>query len=191
MNEGAAVLSSDNTVLHCNRRFARLLGARLQSVIGSAMQDLVWPGDRATLDSLLRCAAQKNCWGEIRMQSQNGAFVPVRLALNPLRLENTRAVCMIASDLSAVKRVEQELRASIEQSRNLAASLLSVREEERTRIAREIHDELGQSLTAMKIDVAWLARRLPRETPRCSKGSVPRWSWPTALSNRFAESLRS
>jgi signal transduction histidine kinase len=61
-----------------------------------------------------------------------------------------------------VKRAEQELRASSEQSRNLAARLLSVREEERTGIAREIHDELGQSLTAMKIDLAWLASRLPR-----------------------------
>ncbi len=161
MNEGAAVLSGDDTVLHCNRRFARLLGARLRSVIGSAMHDLVWPGDRAAMDSLLRRAAQKNCSGEIHMQSQNGALVPVRLALNPLRLENTRVVCMIASDLSAVKRVEQELRASSQQSRNLAANLLSVREEERTRIAREIHDELGQSLTAVKIDVAWLASRLP------------------------------
>ena len=162
MNEGAAVLSSDQTVLHCNRRFARLLGVRLQSVIGSAMHDLVWPGDRDTLDSLLRRAAKRSCSGEIRMHSQNGALVPVRLALNPLRLENTGAVCMIASDLSAVKRVEQELRASSEQSRNLAASLLSVREEERTRIAREIHDDLGQSLTAVKIDVAWLAKRLPQ-----------------------------
>jgi signal transduction histidine kinase len=73
-----------------------------------------------------------------------------------------RAICLIASDLSAVKRTEQALRASSEQSRKLAARLLSVREEERTRIAREIHDELGQSLTAVKIDLAWLASRLPR-----------------------------
>src|ERR1700680_752169 len=44
MNEGAAVLSSDHTVLHCNGRFARFLGRGLQSVIGSSMLDLVWPG---------------------------------------------------------------------------------------------------------------------------------------------------
>ena len=88
--------------------------------------------------------------------------MPVHLSLNPLLLESTRAVCLIASDLSAVKRAELELRASSEQSRNLAARLLTVREKERTRIAREIHDELGQSLTAMKIDLAWLASRLPR-----------------------------
>ncbi len=162
MNEGAAVLGADHTVLHCNRRFARLLGAGLQSVIGSAIQGLVWPDDRARLDALLRRATQRPCRGEIRLQSQTGAPLPVHLSLNPLRLDGTRAVCLIASDLSAVKRAEQELRASSEQSRNLAARLLSVREEERTRIAREIHDELGQSLTAVKIDLAWMAGRLPR-----------------------------
>jgi signal transduction histidine kinase len=61
-----------------------------------------------------------------------------------------------------MKRAEQELRASSEELRNLAGRLLSVREEERASVAREIHDELGQSLTAVKIDLSWLARRLSR-----------------------------
>ena len=161
MNEGAAVLSSDHTVLHCNGRFARFLGARLQSVIGSSMVDLVWPDDHPKLDALLRRAAQRNCRGEIRLQSRKGTALSVQLSLNPLRLDSTRAVCLIASDLSETKRAEQELRASSEQLRNLAAHLLSVREEERARISREVHDELGQSLTAVKMDLAWLAGRLP------------------------------
>ncbi|HXM20127.1 MAG TPA: PAS domain-containing sensor histidine kinase [Terriglobales bacterium] len=162
MNEGAAVLSYDHTVLHCNGRFARFLGAGLQSVIGSSMLDLVWPEDHPKLDALLRRAAQRNCRGEIRLQSRKGTPLSVHLSLNPLRLDSTRAVCLIASDLSEMKRAEQELRASSEQLRNLAAHLLSVREEERARISREVHDELGQSLTAVKMDLAWLAGRLPR-----------------------------
>ncbi len=162
MNEGAAVLSSDHTVLHCNGRFARFLGVRLQSVIGSSMLDLVWPDDHPKLDALLRRAAQRNCRGEIRLQSRKGVPLSVQLSLNPLRLDSTRAVCLIASDLSEMKRAEQELRASSEQLRNLAAHLLSVREEERARISREVHDELGQSLTAVKMDLAWLAGRLPQ-----------------------------
>ena len=162
MNEGAAVLSSDHTVLHCNGRFARFLVRWLQSVIGASMLDLVWPDDHANLDALLRRAARRNCRGEIRLQSRKGAPLCVHLSLNPLRLDSTRAVCLIASDLSGMKRVEQALRASSEQFRNLAAHLLSVREEERARISREVHDELGQSLTAVKMDLAWLAGRLPR-----------------------------
>ena len=58
-------------------------------------------------------------------------------------------------------RAEREIRHSREQLRNLSAHLISVREEERTRMAREIHDELGQSLTALKMDVSWLNRHLP------------------------------
>jgi PAS domain S-box-containing protein len=169
MNEGAAVLSSDHIVLHCNGRFARFLGAALQSVIGSSMRDLVWPDDHPRLDALLRRAAQRNCRGEIRLRSRKGAPLSVHLSLNPLRMGSTRAVCLIASDLSKTKRAEQELRASSEQLRNLTAHLLSVREEERTRISREVHDELGQSLTAVKMDLAWLAGRLPRRNGQMLK----------------------
>ena len=60
-------------------------------------------------------------------------------------------------------RAEREIRNSRERLRNLSAHLQSVREEERTRMAREIHDELGQSLTALKMDVSWLNRRFLKE----------------------------
>lgn len=166
MNEGAAILSNDHTVVHCNARFAGLLGTGLQSVIGASVRGFVWPGDHASLDILLRQAAKKSCRGEVRLQTRAGAKVPVHLSLNPLRLDGTRAVCLIASDLSDAKRAEQELRASGEQLRNLAARLLSVREEERTRIAREIHDELGQALTAVKLDLSWMAGRLSGQNGR-------------------------
>jgi signal transduction histidine kinase len=56
--------------------------------------------------------------------------------------------------------VEERLKESEEKLRRLAAYLISVREEERTHIAREIHDELGQVLTGLKMDVTWLANRL-------------------------------
>jgi signal transduction histidine kinase len=55
----------------------------------------------------------------------------------------------------------ERLRASEENLRALAARLQSVREEERARIAREIHDELGQALTGLKMDLTWLNGRLP------------------------------
>ena len=55
---------------------------------------------------------------------------------------------------------EAELQGSYERLRALAANLELVREEERTQIARELHDQLGQALTAMKFDLAWLTDRL-------------------------------
>jgi signal transduction histidine kinase len=62
------------------------------------------------------------------------------------------------------QRAEEKLRSSLEQLRALSTYLQYVREEERTRIAREVHDELGQALTGLKLDMSWLAARLARTT---------------------------
>jgi PAS domain S-box-containing protein len=57
-------------------------------------------------------------------------------------------------------RIAIERRALEDQLRALSAHVVSVREEERASLARDLHDELGQSLTALKLDLAWVARRL-------------------------------
>lgn len=63
-------------------------------------------------------------------------------------------------DITERKQAEEDLRTSREQLRRLAARLQSVREAERTLIAREIHDQLGQMLTALKIDLSQVAKKL-------------------------------
>ncbi|MCB0178111.1 MAG: sensor histidine kinase [Anaerolineae bacterium] len=60
---------------------------------------------------------------------------------------------------------EDEFRRSTEQLRELSARLQTVREEERTHLARSIHDELGQALTGLKMDVAWLQQHLSQQQP--------------------------
>jgi PAS domain S-box-containing protein len=67
----------------------------------------------------------------------------------------------IQQDISEIKIADEQLRRSRQQMRALAARLQSLREKERTDIAREIHDVLGQELTGMKIDLVWLKKRLP------------------------------
>jgi len=69
---------------------------------------------------------------------------------NPVRMVGA------GQDITERKQIEERLRQSREQLRALSAHLQSVREQERTRIAREIHDELGQALTGMKMDATWL-----------------------------------
>jgi signal transduction histidine kinase len=66
-----------------------------------------------------------------------------------------------AGERSERKRAEEKLRESHEQLRALSVYLQYVREEERTRIAREVHDELGQALTSLKLDLSWLLGRQP------------------------------
>jgi PAS domain S-box-containing protein len=93
---------------------------------------------------------------------------------------NITAVIEIIRDISIMKQAEEKLRKSHEelerlvkertaeltilsiQLRNLSTYLQEAREKERTLIAREIHDELGQSLTALKMDLSLLTRRLPK-----------------------------
>jgi PAS domain S-box-containing protein len=66
------------------------------------------------------------------------------------------------SDITGRKEAEEQLKTSREQLRELSQHLELVREEERTKLAGEIHDELGQLLTALKIDISWIAKRLPK-----------------------------
>ncbi|HKQ38242.1 MAG TPA: ATP-binding protein [Verrucomicrobiae bacterium] len=61
------------------------------------------------------------------------------------------------------KRAEDKLRRSLEQLRALSVYLQYVREDERIRISRQVHDELGQALTGLKMDLYWLANRLPKK----------------------------
>jgi len=72
-----------------------------------------------------------------------------------------RYVLNVWNDITARKQAEEELRESKERLRSLADYLQSVRENERTAIAREIHDELGQALTGLNIDLSWLAKKVP------------------------------
>jgi signal transduction histidine kinase len=73
-----------------------------------------------------------------------------------------------ARDITERQRLQEELRAQREQLRALAAHVESVREEERVRIAREIHDELGQALTCMSMDLAFLDKQLPKENTQAA-----------------------
>jgi signal transduction histidine kinase len=68
---------------------------------------------------------------------------------------------VILRDITLRKQAEDALRQSQRELRELSARVLEAREEEKAHIARELHDELGQLLTALKMDLGWLRERLP------------------------------
>jgi signal transduction histidine kinase len=77
----------------------------------------------------------------------------------------------------------RELSAALKQVRELSAHAHSVREDERTRIAREIHDELGSLLVALKLDVNWMAKRVDDREPVARKCAAMNRMIETAVDN--------
>ncbi|HKQ23582.1 MAG TPA: response regulator [Burkholderiales bacterium] len=69
----------------------------------------------------------------------------------------------LTREITERKAIEDDLRRAQERLHAFAAHIESVREDERTRLAREFHDELGQALTGLKMDLSWLEKRLPKE----------------------------
>jgi two-component system sensor histidine kinase UhpB len=101
---------------------------------------------------------------------KGGSLMPVSFVASAI-MENGKAVASVVAfqDISRRKQAERDLLESREQLRELLSYSQTVREEERTRIARELHDELGQMLTGVKLDATWLATRLSGERPDVTK----------------------
>ena len=97
---------------------------------------------------------------EIMAMRADGKEFPVELAITKVSLDGPPMFTGFVRDITERRRAEKQLRDSREQLRALAAYLQSVREEERTRIAREVHDELGQGLTGLKMDLALLEKKV-------------------------------
>ena len=76
---------------------------------------------------------------------------------------NPKEIVGSLSDVTELRNAREQIEASREQLRLLAARIESVREQERKKIAREIHDEFGQALTGLKLDLRWLEKHLPLE----------------------------
>ncbi|MDD5298228.1 MAG: PAS domain S-box protein [Rhodocyclaceae bacterium] len=95
----------------------------------------------------------------------DGRTFPVEMTMTRVSVGGQTLFTAILRDISLRRRSEDQLRQSHQQLRDLATSLQTVREEERTSIARELHDELGQQLMRLNMDLSWLGTKLKSLSP--------------------------
>lgn len=157
----------DCRYLAVNTAYLEILGVPEKRVLGKT-PDEIWPPEIAEVylrtDRAVLKSGRRRRYEETRPDPAGNVrwFETIK---SPIRDNAGRIVGTvgISRDISERKAAEDELVRSRAQLRDLSNYLQSVREEERARISRELHDELGQTLTAMKMELGWLRERVPAE----------------------------
>ncbi len=152
MNEAAATLSSDGTILYANARLGNMLAVSLENVTGASFRDFVAPKDHARFDALLALGRAQDSRGEIALCTPEGTATPALLSLRAWDNEGTSAISLIASDLTEQKASEEQIRslnADLERrvaertvSLELAMDSLENRTEELQTLVDSIADEV-------------------------------------------------
>jgi PAS domain S-box-containing protein len=168
----------DSRYLAVNTAYLKVLGIESETALLGKTPAEIWPADIAEIymqtDRAVLKSGRRRRYEESRIDS-HGVLRWFETIKSPIRDEAGRIVGTvgISRDISERKAAADELVHSRAQLRELSDFLQTVREEERARISRELHDELGQTLTAMKMDLGWLRERVPTE-PETLRARVDR-----------------
>ncbi|HTG61738.1 MAG TPA: PAS domain S-box protein [Terriglobia bacterium] len=156
------MIHDQGVILDANLAFARLFGYKQpEELIGkNGLECLLSPESLASIHERLQQRKEKGPL-EVTGIRKDGTVFVAETDSRLVKYLGHDASIVSWRDITERKLAQEERQRSMEQLRALAARLQSVREEERKRVAREIHDQLGQVLTAIKIDLSGVVRELP------------------------------
>lgn len=153
----AIVVHQEGRISYVNPAGAAMLGAEsTDRLLGLPVMDIVHPQDRAPVAHAVRTLLRERKpthLAERRVVRLDGAVIDVETKAGPIVVDGVPAVQVVMRDITTRKRAQAELHDSRQQLRALSAKVLAAQETERRRIAHELHDELGQALTAIKINL--------------------------------------
>src|SRR5882724_1923831 len=158
IDEGAATLSGEGAVLYSNKSFAAIFDVPLEKFIGAPLETFVSGEDVAGLRELIRNSKTGSARGEIRLQTIDGKSRTVRLTLSTNQQLGAGAICAVATELTELVETNDALRITETSLRQLSGRLLQLQDEERRRIARDLHDVTGQKIALLSMSLDRLGR---------------------------------
>ena len=159
------VIDMEGTILFWSRGAEVMFGYSKTLAAGQIAHELLCTEFPKPLDEIRAELLRAGHWeGDLIKTAQDGRRIVVagRWALQWGKRDQAPRVLVISSDITERKRGEESLVLQREQLRALAERLQTVREEDRKRVARDLHDQIGQILTSIKMDLIWMTRHLPK-----------------------------
>jgi PAS domain S-box-containing protein len=166
MPDGLVQGENDGIIKYVNHRLCEMLGYEREEMVGRQLVGFLNRESQEAFSELVDKTRRGNSESlEMNWVRKDGVTVSTSASPKAILDEDGRikGCFAVIHDITERKRAEEELRKSYERVRSLGAHLQTIRETERTRIAREIHDELGQVLTALKMDLCWAGGKLRKD----------------------------
>lgn len=164
-SDSIAVINETGHIIYVSPAVQSIEGYAPEELIGMGMALNTNPEDLPYVQEVVRelCAAPGKTLPVLwRRRHKDGHWLWLEgVSTNLLDDPAVRGIVTNYRDVTSRKATEDQLLVSEEQLRQLATHLQTVREEERTNIAREIHDELGQMLTAVRMNLKWIEKEVP------------------------------
>lgn len=159
---------------YVNQRFAEFFGTTPERFMGRRLADVAPPLQRESLVSQYerRIRGEDMPYFTIRTKIRDKGMRLIELHGNRVEYRGRPAVVGIAIDITEREEANAELIESRAQLRELMSTIETIQDAERTRIALELHDDIGGLLTALKFDVARIRRRLERLRGASSAESI-------------------